>query len=759
MRTLVFSMIVAGSVLMVYNIYRYARFVKRNDDLERGSRRSGLLIVPLILLIFFLIGYVVVGISGLANLMMAGILLGGSIFVHLLLTVMYDIIGRIRETDEILAARYGEMEEELDAMTRDALTVFRVNLTRDEIETRGGVGLHDSDHDIRSFSQLLESRKQYDIDKDVRGRFSRENLLQFYQEGRSEVSEVLLSRGSDGTPAYIRLEATLLKKPVSGDVMAFLIEQPYNMQMVRDVLLEDVITREYDRVAYIFDGNLRFLSSNQEHTGIFLLPGDETEETYESLYYNYILPALARDREKTKGQPNPLRLSVIEKALEKDPFYEVNAPFEIGGEIRFKQFIFYCINREARMYVMLLADSTAAQDEQTRRNRELSDALDKAVKANESRIKFFTNVSHDLRTPLNGALGYNALAREAADSPVVRDYLEKAEASGRKILAMVEDLLDMSVIESGTMELSSAPADLRKLTEELGEQFAGKCGEKEVALSVDTAGITDPVALCDGERVTRILRRLLENAVALAPRGETVFLSAAQEGPDYVFRIRGGRIPPEIIGRAFEADAWKDASAALELPGVGVGMALIKEYIDRMGGAAEATEDAEFIVRLPLEPVRGASDEPEETPDMSLLGGLRILLVDDNEINREIGDLMLTGVGCTVDQAVDGVEAVQLVSAAGPGTFDVVLMDVQMPGMDGYEATGKIRQLPDPALANIPIIALTANAYQEDASAALAAGMNGYVTKPIDLDKLSEVIRRVVRPGVKPAEAAAEEKA
>ena len=755
MRTLIFLMIVAGSVLMVYNIYRYGRFVKRSNDLEQQSRQSGLLLVPLLLLVFFLIGYVVVGISGLANLMMAGILLGGSIFVHLLLTVMYSIIGRIRETDEVMAARYEEMEDELKALTQNALTTFRVNLTRDEIESRAGANLYDTDLEVQSYTELLESRTQYVLDESVRSfreQFTRERLLQLYHEGKSEVSDVLLSYRGDGAPTYVKAEARLLNKPVSGDIVAFLVEQPYNEQMVRDALVEKVLTREYDRIAYIFNGTLRFLISNPEHESIFLLPRDETEETYESLYLNYILPALSRRREKQEGQPNPLRLSVIEKALEKDPFYEVDAPFEIGGETRYKHFLFYRINQKARMYLMLLTDSTDLQEEQTQRNKALSDALEKAVRANESRIKFFTNVSHDLRTPLNGALGFNALAREATSSPAVRDYLDKAEASGLKLLDLVEDLLSMSLIESGTLELASAPVDLRRLTEELGRQYAARGREKDLSLQVDIEGFTDPVALCDGERLGRILRRLLENAVAFAPEGETVTLSAAQEGPaengliPYVFRVRSGGacIPPEVVERVFEADAWKDASTALSLPGVGVGMTLVKAYIDRMGGTVEATEDAEFIIRLPLEPAHTAQEAAEEAPEQAEGRSLHVLLVDDNEINREIAELMLSGAGYTVDQAVNGQEAVDAVSAAPAGTFDVVLMDVQMPILNGYEATGKIRALPDPEVANIPIIALTANAYQEDANAAFAAGMNGYVTKPIDLDTLSGVIWKVL---------------
>ena len=767
MRTLIFVMIVAGSALMVYNILRYWKFIKRSDELDHEGTIKSTLIIPLLLLIFFLIGYVVVGLSGLATLMMAGILLGGSIFVHLLLSVMYRIIGNMQENDEVLAARYAEMEAELESMTRDSLTVFRVNLTRDEIEFRDGPYLYDTDREARSFSQLVESRRQYDLDEDdgfVRDKFSREHLLQWYQEGKQEISDVTMIRRNDGVLTFVRLEASLRKKPVSGDVMAFLLERPYNEQVVRDSLLEDVLRSQYDRIAYVIEGNLRFLISNHEHRDIFLLPKEDDDETYESLYLNYILPALSRDREKDAGQPNPLRLSVIEKALKENPIYEVNAPFEIGGETRWKHFIFYRINPKARFFLMLLTDSTALQDEQTRRNKVLSEALEQAVRANEARVRFFSNVSHDLRTPMNGILGFMSLARGESDPVKVREYLEKADASGREFIALLEDLFTMSLLDSGTLKLDLAAADLRRMAEELRARYSGLRPEKRLTLRVDTEELVQPAALCDRERLEQILSRLLDNSYAFSPEGETVSLTIGQEPEGYVFRIRnaGCSVPPEILDHIFEADSWvrDDDDVVPTMPGAGMGMALIKGFLDLMNGTAkldcEMGKYTEFILHIPLSPVREASEEaPEETPEPEappLDRALRLLLVDDNEINREIGELMLTGAGCTVDLAENGREAVEKVSASAPGTYDAVLMDVQMPVLNGYEATAEIRKLPDPALAAIPIIALTANAYQEDAGAALAAGMNGYTTKPIDLDKLSAVIRQVLPKGAPAAD-------
>ena len=201
-----------------------------------------------------------------------------------------------------------------------------------------------------------------------------------------------------------------------------------------------------------------------------------------------------------------------------------------------------------------------------------------------------------------------------------------------------------------------------------------------------------------------------------------------------------------MIDRVFEMDAWAMSPRNEELPGVGLGMAVAKAFVDLMGGTVFARTrddgDTEFTIRLAFPPAYTEPEAPAEPAAGDL--DLHILLVDDNEINREIAELMLTAEGWTVEQAADGAQAVERITAAPPGTFDLVLMDVQMPVMNGYEATAAIRALPDAAKAAIPIIAVTANAYQEDANEALAAGMDGYISKPIDPAVIRSMVGRVL---------------
>jgi len=285
MRLLIYLLIVSGSALMVYNIFPLWRLCPR-DALEHASRSSGILIVPLLLLIFF-IGYIGVGISGVADILVASILFGGSIFVFLLLWVMYSIVGRIQDTERVLSARYEDMKEELAALTEDSLAIFRVNLTRDEVEERAGLSLTEGEYALDRYSELLAVRSSRAVETEqaaaVRNTFRRDELLRRYQTGQTRVDQVLLMRGESGEPGFVQASATLTEKPVTGDVVAFITERPYNEEMVHRALLEQVLTDQYDRIAYLIDGRYRVLISNDGKKAGMLLPPTERTPTRTSI--------------------------------------------------------------------------------------------------------------------------------------------------------------------------------------------------------------------------------------------------------------------------------------------------------------------------------------------------------------------------------------------------------------------------------------------------------------------------------------------
>ena len=388
----------------------------------------------------------------------------------------------------------------------------------------------------------------------------------------------------------------------------------------------------------------------------------------------------------------------------------------------------------------------------------------RAEESSKAKTVFLSNMSHDIRTPMNAIIGYTNLARRnGTTEEEMRGYLDKIDSSSHHLLALINDVLEMSRIESGKMDLEPVPVDLKKTFGEVRDMFATQMAEKSIDFIVDTSQVRRKNVLCDKNRLNRVLLNLLSNAYKFTPAGGTVSINVWEigDGADgwssYEIRVKDSGIgmTPEFAARVFEAFERERTSTVSGIQGTGLGMAITKSIVDLMGGTIEVVtapgEGTEFIVRVKFQLQSGAGQtEAEETEDVAgeapvVLSGLHLLLVEDNDINREIATMILEDAGFTLDFAVNGKEAVEKVSASAPGEFAAVLMDIQMPVMNGYDAARAIRGLEDPALAQVPIIAMTANAFTEDIRAAEEAGMNGHIAKPIDVPKMMETLTDMLR--------------
>ncbi|MBE6908601.1 MAG: amino acid permease [Ruminococcaceae bacterium] len=384
----------------------------------------------------------------------------------------------------------------------------------------------------------------------------------------------------------------------------------------------------------------------------------------------------------------------------------------------------------------------------------------KAEESSRAKSTFLSNMSHDLRTPMNAIIGYTTLAKRTDGlSAETTAYLEKIEASSEHLLSLINDILDMSRIENGKMELELTRADLIHTMDGVRDIFSMQMEAKRLAFSVDTDGVRDRTVLCDANRFNRVLLNLISNAYKFTPEGGEVAVTLAQTGAaegvgSYELRVRdtGMGMSPEFAATVF--DAYAREKTATQIQGTGLGMAITKSIVDLMGGTidveTEQGKGTEFIVRADFAladeaDADAAPSEPDAAQPVAGFSGVRLLLVDDNEINREIAIMLLEDAGFTIDTAENGKLALDMVSASKPGDYQAVLMDIQMPVMNGYEATRAIRALDDSALASIPIIAMTANAFAEDKQAAKDAGMNGHIAKPIDVTKMLQELSRVLR--------------
>ena len=542
-------------------------------------------------------------------------------------------------------------------------------------------------------------------------------------------------------------------------------------------------------------------------------------------------------------------------------------------------------------YILVMSDRTA--DKQV--NQALSDAVAAAETANRAKSTFLSNMSHDIRTPMNAIIGFTTLAvSNIDDKERVKDYLAKTLASSKHLLSLINDVLDMSRIESGKLHLEEVEVNLSDVLHDLKTIVSGQIYAKQLELYMDAIDVTDEDVYCDKTRLNQVLLNLLSNAIKFTPAGGTVSVRIRQLAGkvrgcgQYEFRIKDNGIgmSPEFAQKIFEPFERERTSTVSRIQGTGLGMAITKNIVDMMGGTigvqTEQGKGTEFIIRVPLRPqaehrpvekiteleglkalvvdddfntcdsvtkmlvkvgmraewtlsgkeavlrarqssemsdayrayiidwrlpdmngievtrqIRSLNDDtpiiiltaydwsdieveakaagvtafcskPMFMSDlretlMSALGQKQtdaeqellpeknadfkdkhILLVEDNELNREIAQEILREYGFRVDTAENGAVAVEKVSAAAPGSYDLILMDVQMPVMDGYTATRTIRALDDPARAKLPILAMTANAFDEDRRNALESGMDGFLSKPIVIGDLVQELHKIL---------------
>ena len=363
-------------------------------------------------------------------------------------------------------------------------------------------------------------------------------------------------------------------------------------------------------------------------------------------------------------------------------------------------------------------------------------------------------MSHDIRTPMNAIMGYTALALNEELPDNVRGYLEKINTSGRHLLALINDILDMSRIESGKMELEPVPDDLAEILDEVRDMFAMQMEGKKLAFTVDYARITDRYVVVDRNRLNRILLNLISNALKFTPSGGSVTVTLAQTGTaegkgSYELRVAdtGIGMSKEFAAHIFDAFERERTETVSKIQGTGLGMSITKNLVELMGGTVtlqtEKDKGTEFLLRLQFPLASGDEvekrEKENETAEQTDFSGKKLLLAEDNPINSEIAKMILTHEGFEVDVAENGKIAVEMMEAAAEGEYCVVLMDMQMPVMNGLEASRAIRAMAGKK-GRTPIIAMTANTFEEDRQKTREAGMNAHLGKPFQPAELLAVI-------------------
>lgn len=413
-----------------------------------------------------------------------------------------------------------------------------------------------------------------------------------------------------------------------------------------------------------------------------------------------------------------------------------------------------------RMAVVGTRDIDSLIKKERMQEEKLKKAYAAAENANKAKTEFLNNMSHDIRTPMNVILGYNQLMKSQLTEPKQFDYHKKIEQSGKLLLSIINNVLDMARIESGKMKVDENYEVVGEIIDEIISTFSSKAKEKEIHLS-GSMQVTHRNILCDGTKIREIYVNLVSNAIKYTPRGGNVTITVEElpcEKEGYI-KIKGEvedtgiGMSKEYLPTLFEPFSREHNTTIGKVGGTGLGMSVVKRMIDLMGGSIEVKSELGKGTVFTFTLMHKIADEKYyskkiETADVSDTGenlhGKHVLLAEDNDLNAEIAIAVLEEIGLIIERVEDGIQCVNRIEQMPSGTYDLILMDIQMPNMDGYKATQCIRRLDDKKKSEIPIIAMTANAFEEDKKRAFDAGMNGHIAKPIDIDKLEEVILSVL---------------
>lgn len=478
------------------------------------------------------------------------------------------------------------------------------------------------------------------------------------------------------------------------------------------------------------------------------------EIPYTVAFHAYLDSCLAPNQcEYVKSQTE---LRTVTNKLRETECFRIN--YEVPYEGTFLHYQIYIAKiGEPHEQVWAFKSIEETVEEQLKQHRILIDALDKAKKAEQAKSNFLFNMSHDIRTPMNAILGYNTIAeKNIDDKEVALDALKKAKNSGQHMLGIINDILDMARIENDKIEINNDVVDFTKLVEELKEMFVHEMAKKDIEF-VTSIKVNTPAVYTDALRISQVITNLLSNALKFTnPGGKVTFQVTELKSPDDTahFQVRiedtGVGMSEDFQKHLFTAFEREHNTTKSGIQGTGLGLAITKSLVTLLGGSLTYNSKlgigTEFTVTFKA---KKADEAPIAHNNISTLlpelKGTRILVVEDNLINREIARELLEEEGFIIEEAEDGTIAVDMLEKNGKDYYTFVLMDIQMPIMNGYTATRKIRSSYNTDISNVPIVAMTANAFSEDRKNALDAGMNEHVAKPLDIDKLIEVLNRVYK--------------
>ncbi|BAL00688.1 hypothetical protein OBV_34890 [Oscillibacter valericigenes Sjm18-20] len=689
-------------------------------------------------------------------------------WVEIKMTSLYDKEGnqaKVLCTSVVCTQRHREMEryerqnQRIQSLLPNAVASAQINLTKNTCipgPSRYPELVEGVDGTADAMFQRMKNHAITEEQAEAFGScINRQAMLDAYERGTSLLT-FDRSCWVNGACRWLMVRADITRNPATGDVEANVYSFDIDDQKSMEQIIDTVIRREYLMILRInlTSDTARVFSSQAGQNFIHEITQAEAS------VLGIVRDSYAGD--DLNDTLNRLRFTEIRNQLEKNAEYVVYADCRnSSGDVRRLRYAFVWLDRESSMVCCTMTDATDVFAKERRRNRALRSALEEARRANQAKSQFLSRMSHEIRTPMNAILGLTQLAREDAKVPNVVEMLDKIQVSGEYLLGLINDVLDMSRIESGRIELHPENANAQTMFRTIRDLITPRMEEKHIQFRMDTSGVTTPCVVIDRLRIQQVYVNILNNAIKFSKPGTeiTCTVSHVPFGEDkitstIVFRDQGCGMSQEFLNRVFEpfeqeANGYQDPQS-----GTGLGLAIVKKLVEQMDGTvtvrSELGKGSEFTVRITVpkgHPLDEKEEKPPENTAQADLRGKRVLLVEDHPVNTEIAKRMLCRQGLLVDHAENGQAALDFYLNADAWHYDAILMDIRMPVMNGIEATKAIRASGRPDAVDIPIIAMTANAFESDRQETHAAGMNMHLSKPVRQEELLNVLRKFLGGG------------
>jgi|GEM_PF-741232 len=670
-------------------------------------------------------------------------------------------VERARSEDEYIA--YEDSLEQLLTANADALLVLRLNITKNT--QNGGRGIAESilkRRDIKTIDDLREIFAPMIKNPAEAALFlettDRNHLIEQFNAGNTQMYITYHRKMENGETHLINVLLHMLLNPASGDIEAVMYSSDIDRQDKEEKIISAITEREYDYIALIDTetGMIHYqYAADSSDAALRFTLGD-----YDSVMSGVVSDMRDQAEPGTERGKVSLR-AVLDGLAQQDEYSYVFEYRTTAGDIRNKKLSYRYLDDSRAEILFFGSDITEEMRQEQERAETLQKALYEVRHADAMKSEFLSNVSHDMRTPLNAILGYTNLARSVGDVSEKDAYIEKIGSAGNIMLDLVNDTLDLSKISSGEIILKPEPHICDEIFQKVVSTIGPAADEKHIRLTIDDSRAAKVPVLVDALRFQEIVINLLSNAVKFTPENGQVLLSIECEQMDehavhdkITVSDTGCGMKPEFIVKMYEPFAQERQSA--DPVGSGLGLAIVKKLVDLMKGTvsvkSELGKGTVFTVRLDFARAEALTVAAEDAGlTWTVLSGRRILLAEDNAMNTEIAKAVLESKGMEVTCAENGQAACRLFAGSGPGFFDAILMDIRMPVMNGRDAARAIRQMGRPDAADIPIIAMSADAFDDDIQKCLDAGMNGHVAKPIDPAGLFNALSKMIARGSAPS--------